>query len=61
MSRNDELNSRAEQIADAKEEGRAEGREGIIRCMAASGITVEKIGKIAQMDIQDVKNILKTT
>ena len=58
MSRNDELNSRAEQIADAKEEGRAEGREEIIRCMAASGITVEEIGKIVHMDIKDVKNIL---
>ena len=56
MSRNDELNSRAEQIADAKEEGRAEGREEIIRCMADSGMTVEEISKIVKMNIEDVKS-----
>ena len=52
MSRNDELNSRAEQIADAKEEG----REEIIRCMADSGMTVEEISKIVKMNIEDVKS-----
>lgn len=63
MSRNDELNSRVEQIADAREEGRAEGRaegrEEIIRCMAASGMAVEEISKIVQIDVKDVKNILR--
>ena len=67
MSRNDELNSRAEQIADAKEEGRAEGRaegreegrEEIIQCMAASGMTIEQISKIVKRDVKDVESILR--
>ena len=56
MSRNDELNSRAEQIADAKEEG----REEIIRCMADSGMTVEEISKIVNRDVKDVESILRS-
>ncbi|MBQ2965674.1 MAG: Rpn family recombination-promoting nuclease/putative transposase [Bacteroidales bacterium] len=59
MSRNDELNSRAEQIADAREEGRAEGREEIIRCMAASGMAAEEIARIVKMEVKDVENVLK--
>ena len=59
MSRNDELNSRAEQIADAKEEGRAEGREEIIQCMAASGMTIEQISKIVKRDVKDVESIIR--
>ena len=56
MSRNDELNSRAEQIADAREEG----REEIIQCMAASGMTVEEISKIVNRDVKDVESILRS-
>ena len=59
MSRNDELNSRAEQIADAREEGRVEGREEIIRCMVASGMAAEEIARIVKMDIKDVENVLR--
>lgn len=59
MSRNDELNSRAEQIADAREEGRVEGREEIIRCMVTSGMAAEEIARIVKMDIKDVENVLR--
>jgi len=59
MSRNDELNSRAEQIADAREEGRVEGREESIRCMVASGMAAEEIARIVKMDIKDVENVLR--
>lgn len=59
MSRNDELNSRAEQIADAREEGRVEGREEIIRCMVASGMAAEEIARIVKMDVKDVENVLR--
>ena len=62
MSRNDELNSRAEQIADAREEGfaegREEGREEIIRCMYNSGIAIEDICRIVNMNIEEVNSIL---
>ena len=62
MSRNDELNSRAEQIADAREEGfaegRAEGRAEIIQRMYASGMSPGEIGRILNMNIEEVKNII---
>lgn len=66
MSRNDELNSRAEQIADAREEGfaegkaegRTEGREEIIRSMHDNGMSIEDICRIANMTIKDIKKIL---
>ena len=58
MSRNDELNSRAEQIADAREEGRAEGRAEIIQRMYASGMSAAEIGRILNMNLEEIKNII---
>ena len=40
------------------EKGREEGREEIIRCMYASGISVEEICRIVNLSIDDVKRIL---
>lgn len=66
MSRNDELNSRAEQIADAREEGRQEGRqEGrrkeraeIVRSMYSNGMNAEDICRIVNISIAEVKEII---
>ena len=58
MSRNDELNSRAEQIADAREEGRTEGMAIVIRQMHSKGMTIEDIGSILDMDVKDVMSFL---
>lgn len=58
MSRNDELNSRAEQIADAREEGFAEGKAELIRSMHANGIPIEDICQIANMNIKDIRDII---
>ena len=61
MSRNDELNSRAEQLADAREEGRAEGRaEGIsegraetIRKMLAAGLPADAIAAALDITVEE--------
>lgn len=61
MSRNDELNSRAEQLADAREEGRAEGRvegraEGraeTIRKMLAAGLPADAIAAALDITVEE--------
>lgn len=61
MSRNDELNSRAEQLADAREEGRAEGRaEGIsegraetIRKVLAAGLPADAIAAALGITVEE--------
>ena len=66
MSRNDELNSRAEQLADAREEGRAEGRaEGIsegraetIRKMLAAGLPADAIAAALDITVEECEAYL---
>ena len=66
MSRNDELNSRAEQLADAREEGRAEGRaerraEGraeTIRKMLAAGLPADAIAAALDITVEECEAYL---
>ena len=53
MSRNDELNSRAEQLADAREEGRAEGRAETIRKMLAAGLPADAIAAALDITVEE--------
>lgn len=70
MSRNDELNSRAEMIEDALQEGYAKGldeglAEGVIKGradaakrMVASGMTKEQVAAILQLSIKEINTLL---
>ena len=70
MSRNDELNSRAEMIEDALQEGYAKGldeglAEGVIKGradaakrMVASGMTTEQVAAILQLSIKEINTLL---
>ena len=70
MSRNDELNSRAEMIEDALQEGYAKGRdeglaEGVIKGradaakrMVASGMTKEQVAAILELSIKEIDIVL---
>ena len=49
MSRNDELNSRAEQLADVREEGRAE----TIRKMLAAGLPADAIAAALDITVEE--------
>lgn len=57
MSRNDELNSRAEQLADAREEGRAEGlaegRAETIRKVLAAGLPADAIAAALDITVEE--------
>lgn len=65
MSRNDELNSRAEMIEDAlqegyakgRDEGLAEGREEAAKRMKELGIDVETIMKVTGLDYVTISNL----
>ena len=54
MSRNDELNSRAEQLADAREEGRAE----TIRKMLAAGLPADAIAAALDITVEECEAYL---
>ena len=70
MSRNDELNSRAEMIEDALQEGYVKGRdeglaEGVIKGradaakrMVASGMTKEQVAAILQLSTKEIDIVL---
>ena len=70
MSRNDELNSRAEMIEDALQEGYAKGRdeglaegkaEGIseaVKRMIASGMQKEQVAAIMQLSDKEIDTLL---
>ena len=74
MSRNDELNSRAEMIEDALQEGYAKGRdeglaEGVIKGreegradaakrMVASGMTQEQVAAILELSTKEINMLL---
>ena len=70
MSRNDELNSRAEMIEDALQEGYAKGRdeglaEGVIKGradaakrMVASGMTKEQVAAILELSTKEINTLL---
>ena len=74
MSRNDELNSRAEMIEDALQEGYAKGRdeglaEGVIKGreegradaakrMVASGMTKEQVAAILELSTKEIDIVL---
>jgi hypothetical protein len=53
MSRNDELNSRAEQLADAREEGRAEGQAETIRKVLAAGLPADAIAAALGITVEE--------
>ena len=62
MSRNDELNSRAEQISDARAEGKAEGRaEGIalsIKRMFMAGFKADEIADVLGVGLDEIDRAL---
>ena len=58
MSRNDELNSRAEQLADARQEGRAEGRAETIRKMLAAGLPADAIAAALDITVEECEAYL---
>ena len=74
MSRNDELNSRAEMIEEALQEGYAKGRdeglaEGVIKGreegradaakrMVASGMTKEQVAAILELSTKEINMLL---
>ena len=66
MSRNDELNSRAEMIEDAlqegyakgRDEGLAEGRADAAKRMIASGMTKEQVAAILQLSTTELDTLL---
>ena len=76
MSRNDELNSRAEMIEDALQEGYAKGRdeglaEGVIKGreegradaakrMVASGMTKEQVAAILQLSANELDTLFRS-
>jgi predicted transposase/invertase (TIGR01784 family) len=65
MSRNDELNSRAEMIEDAlqegyakgRDEGLAEGRADAAKRMVASGMTKEQVAAILQLSANELDTL----
>ena len=65
MSRNDELNSRAEMIEDAlqegyakgRDEGLAEGRADAAKRMVASGMTKEQVAAILQLSANEMDTL----
>ena len=57
MSRNDELNSREEQIADARAEGRAEGIRFSIRKMLDAGIESDTVADILGVGMEEVERL----
>ena len=67
MSRNDELNSRAEQISDARAEGKAEGRaegraEGIalsIKRMFMAGFKAAEIADVLGVGLDEIDRALQ--
>ena len=66
MSRNDELNSRAEMIEEAlqegyakgRDEGLAEGRADAAQKMLASGMSREQVATILQMTTKEFETLL---
>ena len=59
MSRNDELNSRAEQISDARAEGKAEGIALSIKKMFKAGIRAAEIADILDVSLNDIDRVLQ--
>ena len=57
MSRNDELNSRAEQIADARAEGREEAKLEDARRLKELGVTVEIISQATGLSIEIIDSL----
>ena len=54
MSRNDELNSRAEQISDARAEGRAEGIALSIKRMFMAGFKAAEIADVLGVGLDEI-------
>ena len=59
MSRNDELNSRAEQISDARAEGKTEGIALSIKKMFKAGIRAAEIADILDVSLNDIDRVLQ--
>ena len=63
MTENDILNSIAEQVEDARiigtEVGRAEGMAEAIHNMAEAGMSIEQIGAIMKMTVDEVREIIQ--
>ena len=59
MDRNDILNSMAEQIEDARQEGREEGERNLARELLKSGVSAERLAEVMKLSVEEVERLLQ--
>ena len=59
MDRNDILNSMAEQIEDARQEGREEGERNLARELLKSGVSAERLAEAMKLSVEEVERLLQ--
>ena len=55
----DILNSMAEQIEDARQEGREEGERNLARELLKSGVSAERLAEAMKLSVEEVERLLQ--